>query len=231
MSLAIVIPVFNEEKNIAALVDDLYTLLKNKNILHHFFIINDGSTDKSLTILETLSFSIPGITIITQKNRGHGPSLLEGYKAALLFDWVFQLDSDYQYELSAFDELWKNKDPYDLLIAERKQRNASLARDIATAVSRVMVKYLYGKGVKDINAPYRLMRTTKLGLVFPLLKPNSFAPNILITAWFLKNSLPVFTTSVEARPNAHERKSKMSLYIFKGCLKSFSDSILFRFKT
>lgn len=230
MSLAVVIPVFNEEKTIAPMVNDLHNLLTNENIAHHFIIINDGSTDNSGTILQSLSSSIPGISIISHENRGHGPSLLLGYKAALQYDWVFQLDSDYQYGLSAFEELWKNKERYDLLIGERNERNASFARDIATAISRVLVRYLYGRGVKDINAPYRLMRTTKLGLVLPLIKTTSFAPNILITAWFLKNRFPVFTTGVQSRPGAIERKSKMSGYIFKGCMRSFSDSFLFRFK-
>lgn len=230
MSLAVVIPVFNEEKTIAPLITDLQRLLVDKNIKHQFIIINDGSTDNSLNILQSLSTSVPGLKIITHTNRGHGPSLLHGYKIALGEEWVFQVDSDYQYDLSAFNLLWNNKEQYDLLIAERKQRNASLSRDIATAISQGLVRFLYGSGVRDINAPYRLMRTVKLASALPHINANSFAPNILITAYFLKNSFPFFKTNALSISTVHERKSKMSMYIFKGCVKSFSDTFLFRFK-
>jgi glycosyltransferase involved in cell wall biosynthesis len=230
MSLAVVIPLFNEEKTIGLLIKDLHTLLASQHIEHQFIIINDGSTDSSLTILELLSASIPGMQIITHKNCGHGPSLLSGYNLALKQEWVFQLDSDYQYDLAAFNLLWKNKQDYDLLIAERKKRNASIPRDIATAVSQGLVRFLYGRGLKDINSPYRLMRAEKLALVLPHIKVNSFAPNILISAYFLKKKFRIFTTGADQLVNVSERKSKMSLYIFKGCLKSFSDTFLFRFK-
>ncbi len=230
MSLAVVIPLFNEEKTIGLLIKDLHVLLTGQNIDHQFIIINDGSTDNSLMILESLSTSIPGMQIITHKNCGHGPSLLYGYNLAIKQEWVFQLDSDYQYDLAAFNLLWKNKQDYDLLIAERKERNSSVSRDIATAVSQGLVRCLYGKGLKDINSPYRLMRAKKLASVLPHIKANSFAPNILISAYFLKNKFPVFTTGARPLVNVNERKSKMSMYIFKGCMKSFSDTFLFRFK-
>lgn len=230
MSLAVVIPVFNEEKTIGPLITDLHRLLTGENIPCRFIIINDGSTDNSLDILQSLAASIPGIEIITHKNCGHGPSLLKGYQLALQYDWVFQLDSDYQYELSAFLSLWKQREQYDLLIAEREERNASGLRDIATVVSRSQVTLLYGKGIKDINSPYRLIRTKKLTLALQHIKATAFAPNILIAAYFIKNKFSIFTGSVRAIEGAGERKSKMSLYIFKGCIKSFTDIFLFRFK-
>lgn len=230
MSLAVVIPVFNEEKTIGPLINDLQRLLVEKNISFQFIIINDGSTDRSLDILQSLSATIPCIRIITHTNRGHGPSLLHGYSIAIQQEWVFQLDSDYQYDLSAFNLLWDNKEQHDLLIAERKQRNASIARDVATAISQGLVRFLYGSGIRDINSPYRLMRSVKLASALTYIKANSFAPNILITAYFLKNGFPFFITNAHSIATVHERKSKMSMYIFKGCVKSFSDTFLFRFK-
>lgn len=230
MSLAVVIPVFNEEKTIGPLISDLHALLAAANIPGRFIIINDGSTDNSLNILQSLAISIPGIEVITHKNSGHGPSLLKGYRLSLQYDWVFQLDSDYQYDLSVFLSLWQQREQYDLLIAERGERNASGLRDIATTISQLQVKLLYGRGIKDINSPYRLIRTKKLALALQHIKAAAFAPNILIAAYFIKNKFSIFTTSVRSITGAGERKSKMSMYIFKGCIKSFTDFFLFRFK-
>jgi glycosyltransferase involved in cell wall biosynthesis len=230
MSLAIVIPVFNEAQTIGPLINDLHSLMLTQNIACHFIIINDGSTDESLTVVQSISKSIPGIEIISQDNMGHGPSLLKGYHRSLTAEWVFQLDSDYQYDLSAFLTLWNKRQQYPLLVAERKQRNASGGRDIVTLISQYLIKLLYGKGLRDINSPYRLIQTNKLTLALQHILPGSFAPNILIASWFIKNKLPIFITPAEAKKDAFERKSKMSWYIFKGCVKSVTDIFLFRFK-
>lgn len=230
MSLAVVIPVFNEAKTIAVLIDDLRMLFASQNISCHFIIINDGSTDESLSILKNVAAVNANIEIISQDNMGHGPSLIKGYQRSLNYDWVFQLDSDYQYDLAAFITLWDNRHEHQLLVAQRKQRNASSGRDVVTVISQQLIRLLYGRGLKDINSPYRLIQTSKLAKALHHIKPNSFAPNILIAAWFIKERMSVFTMPVELKPNAIERKSKMSWYIFKGCVKSVTDIFLFTYK-
>ena len=230
MSLAVVIPVFNEANTIAVLIRDLHNLMLAQNIPCDFIIVNDGSTDDSLSITESLAVSIPGIKIISHNNIGHGPSLLKGYEYALRYEWVLQLDSDYQYDLSAVPVLWNNRAAHALLVAERKQRNASGGRDVITYISRYLITSMYGSGLKDINSPYRLMQTNKLALALQHIHPGSFAPNILIAAWFLKNKLPIFTTIATVKKDSYERKSRMSWYIFKGSVKAVSDIFLFRFK-
>lgn len=230
MSLAVVIPVFNEAKTIGSLINDLHGLMISENIPCHFIIINDGSTDESLSVVKSIAQPTLSIEIISHRNIGHGPSLLKGYQCSLKYDWVFQLDSDYQYDLSAFHILWHNRQLHHLLVAERKQRNASGGRDIVTFISQHLIRLLYGKGLNDINSPYRLIQTNKLGLALQHMQPDSFAPNILIAAWFLKNKLSIFTVLAEANKSDFEKKSKMSWYIFKGCVKSVTDIFLFRFK-
>lgn len=184
MTLAIVIPVFNEELTIESLIKNVDDLLIAENISHEFIIVNDGSTDNSLAILQSLSTVIPRIKIISSKNSGHGPSLLKAYQLALEYDWIFQIDADNQYDLSTFKILWKNRNQYDILIASRKERNASMLRNFATAVSQYLVIALYGNGIKDINSPYRLMRAQKLAIALKQVPVDSFAPNILIVAYF-----------------------------------------------
>ncbi len=184
MELAIVIPVYNEEKTIEVLIRDLFRLVTTENINCQFLIINDGSTDNTLAALNALTKEIPTLKIISQTNSGHGPSLLKGYSLAIKHEWIFQLDSDYEYDLSAFKHLWQNRSGFDLLIAEREKRNASFLRDVATAISFYAVSLLYGTGIKDINCPYRLIRSEKLSLALPLLHPGCFAPNVLFTAFF-----------------------------------------------
>jgi glycosyltransferase involved in cell wall biosynthesis len=155
--LSVVIPVYNEEKNILQLLEDWEAVFNYNNIQHRYIIINDGSTDKSLELLNSISKSIPNIEILNHKNEGHGPSILKGYKMALSNPWVFQIDSDHQLETSAFNVLWKERDNYDLLLAQRKNKNATAARNFVSFISRITVNIFYGNKISDVNSPYRLI--------------------------------------------------------------------------
>lgn len=229
MDLAIVIPLYNEETTIKGLIEDLHELLGRDQISYSIFIIDDGSTDNSLSLIDRIKEYIPNIQVTSKANSGHGPSILLGYHLALNHNWVFQFDSDYQYSLNAFKRLWALREQYDLLIAERMVRNASLPRHIVSLILKYLVFFLYGKGINDINVPYRLVRTEVLKEALQKITPNAFAPNILITAYFIKKHFRIFLTSSESR-SLDNRQSKMTSHIFKGCMQSMLDLILFRFK-
>ncbi|KUK79784.1 MAG: glycosyl transferase [Microgenomates bacterium 39_7] len=75
-SVSAIVPVFNEEKTVAGVVE---VLLKN-NLINEVICINDGSTDKTLTILERFKDKIQLINF--EKNKGKGYALVEGIKKA-----------------------------------------------------------------------------------------------------------------------------------------------------
>ena len=230
MNLAVVIPVYNEEKTIQALLNDLFLILTKDNISYDIFIINDGSTDNTLSRIKSIQSKIPNINIISKTNSGHGPSLFIGYSLATKHDWVLQIDSDYAYDLSAFKKLWSVKNDYDLLLAERKTRNASFYRKLITSFLKFLVLILYGKGADDINVPFRLIRSDKLKQLLHKITPTQFAPNVLMTAFFIKRKFRIFLSVAEIRNAGVTRKSKLTLTIFKGCFKSILDVIMFRLK-
>lgn len=246
--LSIVIPVFNEERNIGELLKDWQLTFQTIPIRHRFIIINDGSTDNSLSILQSIAGQMPGISLYTQTNAGHGPAILTGYKMALgitqpdqpgasnphgvpaTSDWIFQIDADHQHDPSLFPVLWQHRHEYDLLLGERKEKKATLARKWVSAASTGIVRLLYGSRVKDVNSPYRLMRSTCLKDAIPLIPRDSFAPNVLLTGWFVFFRSKIFTAQLPARSSGIQRPSKMNGYFLRGCFKSIFQTISFRFK-
>lgn len=226
--LAIVIPVYNEENNIGILIRQFHELLVTHNINGRFYIINDGSTDNSKDVIEDIALHIPCIELINKENSGHGPSIYIGYQLSAKHDWVFQIDSDNQYDLAAFPELWNHRNDFDILLAERQERNASAGRSIITFFTTTLVKLFFGGSVKDINTPFRLMRTSKLSPALKMIAPNSFAPNVLITANFIKEKHRFYTLPVTLA-GKDARTSKAGSYILKGVMRSFADLFLLRF--
>ncbi|HUB60919.1 MAG TPA: glycosyltransferase family 2 protein, partial [Puia sp.] len=195
---------------------------------YHMIFIDDGSTDNSLRLLSQVDD--PSIRVITQVNAGHGPAILRGYRLALEAEWVFQIDSDHQLDPAAFQHLWSNRDQYDLLLAERVNKDASSGRRLISGISRGIVHALYGSAVKDVNSPYRLMRAACLGQALQKIPAGSFAPNVLITAWFVLKKSRIFTTKTRPRGGAGRRRSRLSGYILRGAVRSAFQTLMFRLR-
>jgi dolichol-phosphate mannosyltransferase len=228
--LSVVIPVFNEEKNISGLLKDWLVVFQSIPVRARFIVINDGSTDGTAAILQSMAGKIPDMIIDTRQNAGHGPSILAGYKTAIDAPWVFQVDSDHQQDPGTFAELWNRRDEFDFLLGERKEKNATVPRRGISFFSRIMVRLLFGKGVRDVNSPYRLMRSSRLKEALRLIPGRSFAPNILITSWFVFSKTRIFTVETENRNERIIRLSRMNPYFLKGAFQSMFQTILFRFR-
>ncbi|MEK9143680.1 MAG: glycosyltransferase family 2 protein [Patescibacteria group bacterium] len=74
--ISIIIPVYNEERTISSIIE----ILRSWGKSHEIIVVNDGSTDKTLTALNHFRRSI---TILSRtKNRGKGFSMSEGVRQA-----------------------------------------------------------------------------------------------------------------------------------------------------
>ena len=228
--LAVVIPVYNEERNIGPLLQDWQPIFRRTGVPYRVILVDDGSKDGSLQLLKALGENDHTLEIYTQANAGHGPAILNGYRKAVDEEWVFQIDSDHQLDTAAFDMLWANRQQYDLLLAQRMEKNASSGRKVISAFSFAAVRLLYGKGVRDVNVPYRLMRGSRLREALAAVPEGSFAPNILITAWFIRKKSRIFTTTMACRKDGLARPSKMSWYFYRGAIRSALQTVLFRIR-
>lgn len=92
--LSIIIPVFNEEKNIDPLVKRLDQVIKSYNC--EIIFVSDGSTDKTESIIKKLAQDNNQIKLISfQRNFGHQMAITCGYSLAK-GDLVISLDADLQ---------------------------------------------------------------------------------------------------------------------------------------
>ena len=83
--LSIVMPAYNEQDCIEKVVYNWTDFLKNKfpNDPTTLIVINDGSKDKTKELLDKLIPKISNLTVIHQKNGGHGNAVVNGYRKAL----------------------------------------------------------------------------------------------------------------------------------------------------
>ena len=110
MKLSIVIPCFNEEKSLRAIVEKV---LRFKDLEKEILIIDDCSTDNSKLIISELANSHPEIKgIYLSKNSGKGFALKSGFKE-VTGDLVLIQDADLEYDPKDYEALirpFKNTD-------------------------------------------------------------------------------------------------------------------------
>lgn len=179
--LILVMPVYNEAACISAVVRKWRSAFESLAIDFELLVLNDGSKDDTARELEPFA-SDPRVSVVNKANSGHGPTITQGYREAVSrAQWVFQVDSDDEMGPESFAGFWQRRERFDALFGVRWHREQNPSRRVLSAGSRVLVRLLFGRGVRDVNVPYRLMRASTLAPVVAAIPADTFAPNLLIS--------------------------------------------------
>ena len=179
--VAVVIPVFNEEKLIGECINEWLNVLDSVNLNYEILIIDDGSSDATISIVERYGDN-QNIQMIIKQNEGHGPTILAGYKRAVgIAEWVFQADSDNEISPNQFSALWSRRQGQDAVIAWRQGRDQTTVRRLVTFFARVTTKVLFRCHLRDVNIPFRLFRSETLTILLEKIPSDTFAPNIALS--------------------------------------------------
>jgi dolichol-phosphate mannosyltransferase len=144
--LSVVIPTWNEEGNVRALVGALHNSLKPNNIEYELIFIDDNSTDRTV---EVLNYLVEHYPITIQKKvgeRGKAQSLLQGF-ASCKHGLIAMIDADMQYHPKYLPEMVNKitREHYDVVVAERNEQEVSfLRRFISKSFSWLFVRVLHG---------------------------------------------------------------------------------------
>ncbi|MFQ5561220.1 MAG: glycosyltransferase family 2 protein [Nitrospinota bacterium] len=226
--LSVIMPVYNEEGVVGTVITKWVETLSLLNISYELHVYNDGSTDKSLATIQNSAKKFKYVFPHDQKNRGHGPTILTGYRENSLAKWIFQIDSDDEIGPESFLKLWAVKDKFDFLCGKREGREQTLSRKLLSSISRLTISVLYGRGVSDVNVPYRLYRTCAFRDLFFKIPQNTFAPNILLTGMASRRSLRIFQTPVPFQSRKTGEVSLKSFALVKPAALSFLQTLWFR---
>lgn len=196
--LTLVVPAYNEESSIQSLISEWTEHLGKLEMSYELRIYDDGSRDDTASVVERLASENPQVVLIRQKNRGHGPTVLRGYLEAE-GEWVAQVDADDEVPASEFHKLWSNRESFDFLLGYRVGRQNPIGRKALSALSRGCILLLFGKKLKDVNAPFRLMRKSRLTPLVKSLPSETLTPNVILSGLAGRAGLRVAEFPVEFR--------------------------------
>lgn len=183
-------PVYNEEEAITSVLDEWRTQLDSLNINYTFCILNDGSKDSTLSILEKYAATYPQLKIIDKPNSGHGQSCLTGYRIALEngASWILQLDSDGQCDPKYFANFTPLCGQHKAIFGFRAHREDGFARFLISRFVSLFTMAATGKWIKDANVPYRLISADIMSNAVPKIKDDFFLANIYLSVLVSKQT-------------------------------------------
>lgn len=160
MKASIIIPVYNEEENVAHCCEELKAVLERLPGLDAYELVftDNCSTDRTFEILATLHAADPRIRVFRfSKNFGYQRSILEGYRKAR-GDFAIQIDCDLQDPLElipVFVNLWK--EGAKVVYGIRRRRKESLFLELLRKVFYRLVTFLSGGNIPPDAGDFRLI--------------------------------------------------------------------------
>jgi dolichol-phosphate mannosyltransferase len=167
-NFAIVIPSYNESKNIRILIKKINIELSNSSII----IVDDSSFEEREKIKKIVK-NYKNVKLITRpKKSGRGSAVLLGFKEAtksIGINYVFEMDSDLAHDPKEFKRFLNeiNVFPYDLIIGSRYKSGGKIINISTnrTIMSRIINNFLYiwlGIKISDYTSGFRLYSRSAL---------------------------------------------------------------------
>ena len=153
--ISVVIPVFNEENNVAPLYRKLISVFEKIGANYEIIFVDDGSRDRTLVNLKTL----PSITIIhLRRNFGQTIALVTGIKEAQ-GETIVTLDGDLQNDPEDIPKLLAKFDEgFDLVNGWRHRRQDPLSKKIPSRVANWLASKISGLSLHDNGCSLKVFR-------------------------------------------------------------------------
>ena len=161
LSLTVVVPAYNEEKRVVPFLKELLDFKRQNSYFKELIYVNDGSTDRTLEILEKYK---PGIKIVSYaKNQGKGYAVKTGMLAATQETIVF-LDTDGSTHADQLPKMVKALEKFPLVFGTRKSKESEIvhkqppSRIFASWAFNTMSRVLFSTGVNDALCGFKGFR-------------------------------------------------------------------------
>lgn len=205
--LSVIIPAYNEEKTIEAIISKVNNLPIEKEII----VINDCSKDNTAAILRSLSFNNLKVIYHASK-RGKGAAVRTGLENAT-GEFIIIQDADLEYDPNDYLKLLeaiKNQE-VDIVLGTRftEGYHGILLPKAGNRFLTGLMNVLFGTKLNDCFSCYKLMRRESiLGLG---LESNSFDIEIEILAKAIKKGMRILEVPVSYNPRSYKEGKKIKI--------------------
>ena len=179
----IVIPTYNERKNIAILLEKIFTLLPNTYVM----VVDDNSPDKTWKLVESIKSKYPRLSLLKRSGKeGLGKAYIAGFKKVLEnpdFKTATMMDADLSHDPKYLPEMLRLSGNSDLVIGCRYMAGGGVTkkweiwRRFLSAAGNLYLRIIFMKyPIHDWTTGYNVIKTNALRKInFNLLNPKGYA--------------------------------------------------------
>ncbi len=199
LSLSVVVPVYNSESSLRALVARLSPVLSGLATEHELILVNDGSQDGSWNVIQELAREKPWIRGIDMlRNYGQHNAILCGIRAAQ-YAVIVTLDDDLQNPPEEIEKLLAALDRgFDVAYGTPHKERHGFLRDMASQMTKLALQKSMGAATARKVSAFRALRTP-LRAAFADFRGPYVSIDVLLT-WATSRF-----TAVEVRHDAREQ--------------------------
>tara|TARA_R100000306_G_scaffold8545_5_gene11876 strand:+ start:2326 stop:3279 length:954 start_codon:yes stop_codon:yes gene_type:complete len=191
MNLSIVIPLLNEEESIKELYHWIANVMQSNGFLYELIFIDDGSTDSSWEIIDTLSREHKEVKAIRfLKNFGKSQALHAGFALAI-GDVVITMDADLQDDPEEIPELYNMivNDGYDLVSGWKKKRfDSVVSKNMPSKLFNFAARKTSGVKLHDFNCGLKAYKNEVIKTIKVTGEMHRYIPVLAKNAGFNKIS-------------------------------------------
>tara|TARA_B110000967_G_scaffold191091_1_gene216423 strand:- start:597 stop:1298 length:702 start_codon:yes stop_codon:yes gene_type:complete len=212
--ISILIPSFNEEKTILNILNRISKTI-DSSINYEVVIINDGSTDNTLKLLEQ-NKNLYNQLITYERNYGKGNAIKKGLEASK-GKYIFFQDADLEYDpidINKFTKLINRFEP-DLIIGSRLNyseytRSHNILNKFGNKLITLIFNLFYNTTFTDIYSCYACFKKDLLNE--KNLKTKGFEQHAEILCKVIKKGKKFYEVPISYNGRTHEEGKKIKFY-------------------
>jgi dolichol-phosphate mannosyltransferase len=193
IDVTIIIPVKDEGENITPLAEELTQVMEPQDWSWECLWVDDGSTDQTLAVLQTLVQSDPHHRYLSfQSNVGQSAALWAGFGSAR-GAVIATIDGDGQNDpadLPLLVDVVRRGDT-DMANGYRQKRRDTVIRRISSRVANQFRTWMTGKSVRDVGCSTRAFRRECVAALPQFAGMHRFLPTLVMLQGFRVAELPV----------------------------------------
>jgi phenylacetate-CoA ligase len=159
-TLSVIIPCFNEEKNLPLLVNRINRAVGTESIPGEIILVNDGSRDGTGAMIDALARQFQNVRAIHHPvNRG----IVAGWRSGLSAstgEWVLTTDADLQYAPEDIPVLYRamGGGEWDLVQGWRRDRSDPKSREFLSVGLSKLLQWMFSMDLQDVKSGFVLYR-------------------------------------------------------------------------
>lgn len=220
--LSLVVPVHDEGATIGGTLVAWLDEMSSTGLDVEMIAIDDGSTDATPAILDAAANNDARLRVIHQAQRGHGPAVIAGYRAAR-GPWIFQFDGDDEIGAPFFGAVWAHRGDAPLVLGARDGSHRPWLRRHLTRVAARIVSLAARQRIEDPNVPFRLISRAALEHALERLPDDLFAPNLAMTLLVALSDGPIVAVPVVERRRHVARRALGGWRLYRGACQALLD--------